>query len=686
MESQNKKQNRLQHASSPYLLAHADNPVDWFEWGDEAFEKARTEDKPIFLSIGYNACHWCHVMEHESFENEYTATILNQYFISIKVDREERPDIDQIYMSAVTAMTGSGGWPMSVFMTYDKKPFFAGTYFPPQSAYGRPGFNELLTQIAEVYKTRRDDVFASSEKITEQIASRVNLTAAPRAIDRDVIISAARAVYGQVDHRFGGFGSAPKFPHSGNISLLFRGYHLTGDEKLAEAAYLTLHKMAKGGIYDQLGGGFHRYSVDEQWLVPHFEKMLYDNALMVVPYLEAYQISGNRDFLDIATGVLDYLQKQMTNPDGGIFATQDADSEGEEGKYYVWTKGEIESILGEDADWFCRFFGVTDRGNFEHGTSILHRGTHSYEVQKQLELDDAAMSDKVREASDKLLTARSRRVPPSTDDKILASWNGLAVSAFAQAYQVTGNEKYLQIAIRAAEYVLKNMYINDALYHSYRDGRLLKTELLEDYAYFTAGLIDLYQASFKEEYLRRAEALSLRAIELFYADKQFYLAPVDDKELIYRPQDATDGATPSPGGVMIYNLLRLAAITEKETITSVGQEALEATSGLAARIPQATATILAAGHFTLDGPIEIVVTGKDSGNLREMNRELFSTYIPNRIIVGNINGKNSDLPLLQGRQDVEQLTYFFCRDKACRLPVTDVKGLKNELAHLLETR
>lgn len=686
MESPNKIYNRLKNASSPYLQAHADNPVDWYEWGDEAFDKARAEDKPIFLSIGYNACHWCHVMEHESFENDSTAAILNEHFVSIKVDREERPDIDQVYMSVVTAMTGSGGWPMSVFMTYDKKPFYAGTYFPSTASYGRPGFNDLLLEIANAYKTRRDEIFSSSDKITEQIASRVNVSVPPRAIDKDVIISAARAIYGQVDHHFGGFGSAPKFPHGGNISLLFRGYEQTGDEKLAEAGYLTLHKMAKGGIYDQLGGGFHRYSVDEQWLVPHFEKMLYDNALLVIPYLEAYQLTGTTEFLDIATGVLKYLQNRMTNPEGGFYSTQDADSEGKEGKYYVWTKQEIQDILDDDADWFCQYFGVTEQGNFEDGMNILHRGVHSYETQKKLGLDDAEMSEKVRKATEKLLRVRDKRVPPSTDDKVLASWNGLAISAFAQAYQVSGDESYLKSAVKAAEFVENNLYKDGVLYHSYRDGHLLKTELLEDYAYFTAGLIDLYQASFDESYLQAAQELSNRAIDVFYADKHFYLSPANDSELIYRPQDATDGATPSPGAVMMYDLLRLAAITEDERFATVGQEALTESSGLASQIPQATATLLAAGHFLLEGPVEIVITGHDTDKMRTMNHELFGHYLPNKVVVGNTNGKRSRLPLLEGRQDVHQLTYYFCKDKVCRLPVTDMEGLKEELARLQEVR
>ncbi len=685
MNAQGHTQNRLKNASSPYLQAHADNPVDWYEWGDEAFDRAKAEDKPIFLSIGYNACHWCHVMEHESFENTELAAFLNENFISIKVDREERPDIDQIYMSATTAMTGSGGWPMSIFMTYDRKPFFAGTYFPPSSAYGRPGFKELLTELSTAYKTRRDEVFSSSEKITQHISTQTNINIPPRPIDKDIIISGARALYSQVDQRNGGFENAPKFPHGSNISVLFRGYQLTGDEKLAEAGYMSLHKMAGGGIYDQIGGGFHRYSVDEKWLVPHFEKMLYDNALLVIPYLEAYQLTGNKDFLDIVDGTLGYLQKSMTNPDGGIYATQDADSDGEEGKYYVWTKARIQTILGTDADWFCEYFGVSRAGNFEHGTSILHRGAHSIAAQQKLGLNKGEMAEKIKEAGDKLLAVRVKRIEPSTDDKILASWNGLAITAFAQAYQVTGNTSYLESARKAADFVLKNLYVDDVLYHSFRDGRLLRTELLEDYAFFSAGLIDLYQASFDEKYLYAAEAISNRAIAMFYSGKKFYSSPAQDEDLIFRPQDLTDGATPSPSSVMIFSLLRLAAIIENHTFTTIGNDALAEVSGLAARAPQASATIIMAGHFMLKGPIEIVISGTDDKSMPVMNKEIFSRFIPNRVVVGNTNGKKSVLPLLQGRQDNLRLTYYFCKDKSCRLPVTDMEGLKSELTWITDS-
>jgi len=682
MES-NSHKNRLANATSPYLQAHADNPVDWYEWGDEAFAKAKAEDKPIFLSIGYNACHWCHVMEHESFENEEIAAILNEHYVSIKVDREERPDIDQIYMSAVQAMTGSGGWPMSVFMTPDKKPFFSGTYFPPVSMYGRPGFKEILTQLAAGYKTERDKIFKSADAIAEHIAQSSNADIPGRAVDKGVIRSAADVFYSYLDRRYGGFGGAPKFPQAVNLSLLFRASHVTGDDKYAEAALFTLRKMAEGGIHDQLGGGFHRYSVDQFWLAPHFEKMLYDNALMTMAYLEGYQVSGDEYYLNIARAVLRYLQREMTDEEGGIYSSQDADSEGEEGRYYTWTKTEIDKILGVEAAWFCGYFGVTDKGNFEHGRNILHVSETAGEVRDRLKLRARDFAARMRDLVQRLISEREKRIHPATDDKILASWNGLAISAFAQAYLVTGDDSYLKSATKAADFILTKMTEGETLYHSYRRGKLLKTELLEDYAYFAAGLIDLYQAGFDEDYLRKAEALTRRAMEIFSDGGRLYLSPADDADLIHRPRDLTDGATPSPGSVMIMNLLRLAAITGDRYFSDAGDSTLAEVSGLAARAPQGSAALLAAGHFRMEVPVEIVIVGDDADKMNEFNRIIFSRYIPNRVVVGSINGRRSDLPLLEGRQEFDETIYFFCVANTCRFPVTDKSALLEELEWVL---
>ncbi len=671
--------NHLADATSPYLLAHAHNPVDWYPWGDEAFAKARAEDKPIFLSIGYNACHWCHVMERESFENKEIADLLNKYFVSIKVDREERPDIDQIYMTAVQAMTGSGGWPMSIFMTPDKKPFFAGTYFPPESKYGRPGFKEILTQLAEGYRTQHEQIVNSADSIAEHIAQSAVVDIPGRAIDKNVIKAAADIFFSHYDSRNGGFGGAPKFPQATTLSLMFRATRVTGDDKYAHAALFTLRKIAEGGIYDQLGGGFHRYSVDEKWLVPHFEKMLYDNALLVVPYLEAYQISGDDYYLGPANGILKYLQHRMTDPHGGFYSTEDADTDGEEGKFYTWTKAEIDKILGEESDWFCGYYGVTDEGNFENGRSILNVGDHSDGVRKRINLHGNDFPAKLAELNSKLLAARAARTAPAIDDKILASWNGLAISAFARAYQITGDDSYLKSVRAAADFVLGHMIDGDALYHSYRAGKLLKAELLEDYAYFTAGLIDLYQAGFDERYLKKAQTLTRHAMDIFADEGKLYSSPVDATDLIYRPRELTDGATPAPASVMIMNLLRLAAITADEFFTEDAHQALAAMSGLAARVPQGSASLLEAGYFAMHPPVEIVIVGNPDNKMADFNREVFSRYIPNKIVVGHVKGKKSTLPLLEGRQDVNETTYYFCFNRMCRLPVTDKSKLMEEL-------
>ncbi len=683
--SLNKKLNRLAGASSPYLQAHADNPVDWYPWGKEAFEKAQREDKPIFLSIGYNACHWCHIMERESFENQEIAALLNRKFVSIKVDREERPDIDQVYMSAVTAMTGSGGWPMTVFMTPDKNPFFAGTYFPPETKWGRPGFKEILTELSRAYSQSRYDIIQSARSIADHLVSNSQARISPRSIDPNVIKSAAEALYASLDRRHGGFGTAPKFPQPVNLSLFFRTYYLTGNEDYAEAAFLSLRKMAEGGIYDYLGGGFHRYSIDERWLVPHFEKMLYDNALLVIPYLEAYQISADHYYLDVVHGILGYLQAEMTHTTGGIYSTQDADSEGEEGRYYTWTKKEVEQVLGQEAEWFCKYFDISEEGNFEHGRSILNIGYHSETVREDLKLDKHEFAQKLLQAKEALLEVRRTRIVPATDDKILASWNGLAISAFAQAFQVTGRESYLSSAQKATNFILSAMVSDGILYHSYRQGNLLKVELLEDYAYFVAGLIDLYQATFDETYLDQARNLARRAVERFSENDEYYLSPPDDTDLIYRPRDLTDGATPSPSSVMILNLLRLGKMTGDRYFSEHGRAALEAVSGLAARIPQATCALLLAGYFDLVDPVEIVVSGRDPAKMREFNREIFSRFIPNKVIAGSVDGQKSNLPLLEGRQDVKKLTYFFCRDRVCRLPVTDSDALRVELDNVMKS-
>lgn len=682
--TETKRRNRLAGTNSPYLLAHAENPVDWYPWGEEALATAKAEDKPIFLSIGYNACHWCHVMERESFENEAVADLLNRYFVSVKVDREERPDIDHIYMQAVIALTGSGGWPMSVFLTPDGKPFFAGTYFPPKSIPGRPGFLHLITELAKAYQESRDEIVHSAKEITDNLAAGARTEVSSRAIDRRVIEAAAQVYLSAFDSRFGGFGPAPKFPQASVLSFLFRASLLTGNDKYTEAALITLDKMAQGGIYDQIGGGFHRYATDPKWLVPHFEKMLYDNALLVTPYLEAYQITGERRFLDTVTGVLGYLRREMTAAEGGLYSSQDADTDGEEGKYYLWTRQEIEDCLGDDADWFCRYYGVTAEGNIGDDNNILHRGDHSLAAMKLSGLPEMFSAERLGRAKSILLARRQKRPAPSTDDKILASWNGLAISAFAQAYQVTGDDTYLSSARRAADFVLNHMTDDEALFHSWRAGNLLRVELLEDYAFVIAGLIDLYQATFDLSFLTRARRLTDRAISQFDDQGIFYSTPRGADNLIIRPRDLNDGATPSTGSVMILNLQKLAAITGDPVFSEEAKKSLAAASGLAARLPQAEATLLMAGCFALSAPVEIALTGGVSADFVPFQKAVHTRFIPHKVMVGGRGGDGSELPLLQGRTGGETPTCFVCRDGVCRLPVIDPSRLESELAAVLQ--
>lgn len=682
--TQTKRRNRLVGSNSPYLLAHAENPVDWYPWGDEALAKAKAEDKPIFLSIGYNACHWCHVMERESFENKAVADFLNRHFVSIKVDREERPDIDHIYMQAVIALTGSGGWPMSVFLTPEGKPFFAGTYFPPHSIPGRPGFLHLITELAKAYQESREEIIHSAKEITENLAASAQASVPARAIDRRVIEAAAQVYLSAFDSRFGGFGAAPKFPQASVLSFLFRASLVTGNGKYTEAALTTLDKMAQGGIYDQIGGGFHRYATDPKWLVPHFEKMLYDNALLVTPYLEAFQITGEKRFLDVVHGILGYLRHEMTSPEGGLYSSQDADTDGEEGKYYLWNREEIETCLKNDADWFCRYYGVTAEGNIGDGDNILHRGDHSIFSMKAIGMSDTGLVERLDRTKALLLEKRSNRPAPSTDDKILSSWNGLAISAFAQAYQVTGDDEYLASARQATGFVLTHMTDGETLFHSWRAGNLLRVELLEDYAFVIAGLIDLYQATFDLSCLTRARRLTDRAISQFSDQGIFYSTPRGADHLIVRPRDLTDGATPSTGSVMILNLQKLAAITGDKALAENAQKSLAAVSGLAARLPQAEATLLMAGCFALSAPVEIALTGGAAADFAPFQKAVHTRFIPHKVIVGGRNGDGSELPLLQGRSGVETPTCFVCRDGVCRLPVTDPSRLENELAAVLQ--
>ena len=669
--------NRLQYESSPYLLAHADNPVDWYPWGEEALQKAREENKPIFLSIGYASCHWCHVMERESFENEDIAALMNKYFINIKVDREQRPDLDQIYMSFTTALTGRGGWPMSVFLTPDLKPFFAGTYFPPDDRPGMPGFRRVLTEIGLAWESERDKILESADYIHTELSKRLAPTSGRALLTADMIKRGAQSLLQQFDQRFGGFGNRPKFPHPLELSLFLRYYTRSGELGYLQAAEKALTAMAHGGVYDQLGGGFHRYSVDERWLVPHFEKMLYDNSLLTCLYADAYRITGRDEYRTIVRRTLDFMLREMTDEAGGFYSALDADSEGEEGKYYLWDKAEIDAVLGADAEWFSRYYGVTDGGNFE-GRNILHVTAEADRIRQELGDDFTKRFELARR---KLMTAREKRVRPLTDDKVVTSWNGLAVSAFCYGYQVTGDERYLQAARRNAAFVQETLYQDGRLIHSWRDGRHSEGRFLEDYAYYLRGLLDLYATDLGENdrWLTFARSLADSAVALFMDDDgTLYLREADLPDLIMRPRDEVDGALPAPGSVLIQSLLRLSRLTDDNRYMELAQQALRAVSPMMERNPNAMSTALAALDYLLGDKIEIVIVG-DSPVRTEMVTEVYRRYLPHALLAVSADG-HEDLPLFEGRTAKDgQTVAYVCRNSVCRLPVSTLEEFREQL-------
>ncbi|HEX2897051.1 MAG TPA: thioredoxin domain-containing protein [candidate division Zixibacteria bacterium] len=675
--SNSKNRNRLANESSPYLLQHADNPVDWYPWGKEALNKAKAEDKPIFLSIGYSACHWCHVMAHESFENPDIAALMNVNFINIKVDREERPDLDEIYMSFTTAMTGSGGWPMSVFLTPDLKPFYAGTYFPPDERYGRPGFAKVLAQLSEAYKSQKKELVESSENIFKALAEQVHADVKQAELDQNALSKACEQLYSNFDRESGGFGTQPKFPHPTELSLFLRQYDQSDDSRFLNAAELALKNMARGGIYDQIGGGFHRYATDNKWLVPHFEKMLYDNALLVPVYADAFQITNNDLYLKIIRETLDFLLREMTSPEGGFYSALDADSEGEEGKFYVWDIAEIKNALDEDAERFVQYFNVTSNGNFE-GHNILNVTTRSEQNPKEFEAH-------IEKSKKILLESRSKRIRPHTDDKILTSWNGLAISAFCRGYQVTGERRFLNAATQCASFINDKLYRNGKLTHSYREGVHSGSEFLEDYSFLIRGLLDLYESDIMSgngKWIEWAQELSDSALKHFQDEKgRFYLRPDGHEDLIFRPKEVRDGAIPSAGSIMLGNLLKLNRITGNNQYLNAAEKGLRGLSANVAEYPAGMASAVGALDYYFRDKIEIVISGKGE-KLEEVLNAVYQRYLPNRVIAFDPDNKSS-LPLFEGRQaNSAEVRAYICRNSVCRLPVTTVEALKNQLNEL----
>ncbi|MDZ4684246.1 MAG: thioredoxin domain-containing protein [Planctomycetaceae bacterium] len=679
MSDPDRPANRLLHETSPYLQQHAYNPVDWYPWGEEALAKAAAEDRPIFLSIGYSACHWCHVMEHESFENPDIAGLMNQWFVNIKVDREERPDLDQIYMNAVMAIAGNGGWPMSVFFTPDKQPFFGGTYWPPAAKWGRPGFREILTAVHDAWTNKRAALVNQAAELTQAVAAAGHPAISLEQLSAETLRKAQRSLIRAADRTHGGFGSAPKFPHPMDLRVLLRCHRRFGDAEALDVVTLTLDKMSQGGIYDHLGGGFARYSTDEKWLVPHFEKMLYDNAQLTTVYLEAYQATGNADYARVARETLDYVLREMTQPQGGFYSTQDADSEGVEGKFFVWTRDEVLKLLGLDhGPIFCACYDVTEHGNWEHQNILQRLSPNPVPFGGEGNEDLESLLARCRTA---LFAARSQRVPPGRDDKVLVSWNGLMIAAMAQAANVLNEPKYAEAARSAADFILSTMRSNHGrLLHAYKDSRARFNAYLDDYAALIDGLVELYQAVFDPQYLDAAVQLGERMLDQFWdsEDAGFFYTSADHEALIARNKDIHDNATPSGNGLAATALVKLGRITGRRDLEDRGRATLDMLSGTMSRVAMAAGQSLVAFDFVLGPAHEIVVCDGDDPALGDVAlRELHRGFVPNKVVLRRPPLTMDDAlpstlqPLLSGKTAVHgQTAIYVCQEGACQAPVT----------------
>ena len=649
--------NRLINETSPYLLQHAHNPVDWYAWGSEALERATKEDKPILLSIGYSACHWCHVMEHESFENAAIADTMNRNFVNIKVDREERPDLDQIYMTAVQIMTGSGGWPMTVFLLPSGEPIFGGTYFPPDDRYGRPGFRRVLETIAEAYRTRRSEIVENAKSFREHLSRQAFRKSEGETIDASLLDIAYRAMGSRFDSREGGFGGAPKFPPSMTIDFLLRYHHRTGDEHALHMATLTLDKMAHGGMYDQVGGGFHRYSTDDHWLVPHFEKMLYDNALLARAYVDAFRATGDQLYRRIAEETLDFVAREMRDPNGAFYSTQDADSEGVEGKFYVWSLDEFRQVVGPDSDTLASYFDVTTHGNWEEN-NILHVTSPA----------DESLQTKVEAAKKKLYAARDKRVKPGRDEKVLTDWNALMLRAFAEAAAYLGRDDYRAVAEANADFILKELWDGNRLLHSYKEGRARFNGYLDDYANLADGLFALYQLTFDYKWIDAAVQVTDRMIDQFWDEdgNGFYFTGKDHESLLTRTKDFFDNATPSGNSVAADVLLKFAAVLDRRNYRDKAENIFLTAAGFLKQYPSGFGRMLAAFDFFVGPSKEIALVGAAEPFLLALRQR----YLPRMVVAA---GSDDRIALLRDRPMVNgEPTAYVCENFTCKQPVTDV--------------
>ncbi|RYZ05120.1 MAG: thioredoxin domain-containing protein [Myxococcales bacterium] len=668
------RENRLAGETSPYLLQHSKNPVDWFPWGEEALARARQEDKPILLSIGYAACHWCHVMERESFENPAIAQLMNDSFVCIKVDREERPDLDDIYMSATVAMSGSGGWPMTVFLTPEQQPFFAGTYFPPVDRQGRAGFTTVLQKLAELWRTDRETLVDQAQQLTEHVQQLSG--PGPRGgLSLDRQRAAVEQLAQSYDSRYGGFGKAPKFPPSQSLELMLRFVRRTGDALALRMLKGTLDGMKAGGMYDQLGGGFARYSTDERWHVPHFEKMLYDNAQLAKVYTEAFQLTGDAEYARIAQETLDYVAREMQSPEGGYYSATDADSEGVEGKFFVWEPHEVEELLSaEDAADFCAYYDVTPQGNWEGSNVLRVERTHE-EVADELGITVAELRASLQRSIPILYEARGRRVPPLLDDKILVAWNGLMIEAFAVAARVFPERGYAESAARAAEHLRKALVRPDGgLFRTARAGKAHLAGYLEDYAYLVQGLVSLYEVSGDERHLIEAARLAERLLRDFGDDGggPFYQTAHDHEALIARVRDGHDGALPNANAIAAHALTRLARHLGRPEWEERARDALRGYAKSLERLPRAFGSSLNALDFMTEASLELVLVGEPGADgYDDLTAELARHYAPNRVEARLLPGHTSELPLAKGKQLVGgHAALYVCRNFVCAAPVT----------------
>lgn len=674
--------NRLIHETSPYLLQHAHNPVDWFPWGEEALQKAKDENKPILVSIGYSACHWCHVMERESFEDTIIARIMNERFINIKIDREERPDIDQIYMSAVQAIAGNGGWPLNAFLTPEGEPFYGGTYFPPRRMYGRPSWADVLVSISKHWEENPETAKEQARSLTQHIQQIGNISGKDTTLTSALLESAFTNALGTFDETYGGFGNPPKFLHTMEMMALLRYHKRSKNPKALQLVEFTLRKMAEGGIYDQIGGGFSRYSTDAKWLVPHFEKMLYDNALLSRVYLETYQVTKNEFYKKIAEEIFTYILRDMISEEGGFFSAEDADSEGVEGKFYVWTPSEIEAILGEkDAKIFNEFFDVSEDGNFEH-KNILNIKISLEDFAKQKSIPIADFEKFISEAKAKLFAEREKRIRPGLDDKILVSWNGMMLYSFIQGYNILRNETYLKVAKKNADFLLENLTNGKFLYRTHKDGKSHLNAYLQDYSKFGLALVELFSATGEKKYLDKAKDFAETMVEEFWDEesKTFYLTGKSHEKLIVRSKDVYDGAVPSGNSVALDFLLRLHALTGSQKFREIGMKGLENIAEVAGKYSSSFGYVLMTCDFAIDSPKEIVILGERN---EEFLTKLYADFQPNKVVVlaKEISEElEKEIPLLEGRAKIDdKTTAFVCENFVCKLPVTDVEDFVKQL-------